>query len=235
MKTSLYRYFDVDDVLLYVGIAYNPFIRSKQHEAKHDMTTVRLVEIEWFDSREDAKIAEQWAIIRERPAWNVVGVRRPRKLRETPQEAFELAQQAELPEVVETPDPKTQMTEKAEEKRRSWNNFIGPPAPYYWFHFSDEREEYSEDGYKWVPVPNDFDTLNDMLYLRIGDVVLCGAEMPDAFWNSVFSNRIYIHPKTLGFEEIMVRYLEARRDVEVFAEFAQEHADLLVMNTGEQG
>lgn len=87
-QTSLYRYFSEDDVLLYVGIAAHPFKRERQHRRKRDMSLVRVVEIEWFDTRADAELAERVAIERERPAWNIVSTRKPRKPRKTPKIAI---------------------------------------------------------------------------------------------------------------------------------------------------
>ena len=71
MKTSLYRYFDASDQLLYVGIAHNPFRREKQHWPSRDMSQVRYIELEWFDDRGGASAAERHAIQTERPVWNV--------------------------------------------------------------------------------------------------------------------------------------------------------------------
>ena len=80
---SLYRYFSMDDVLLYIGASHNPFLREVQHSEHHDMTQVRYVEIEWFDTAQAALEAETIAIKRERPKWNVVHQRRKRWTRVT--------------------------------------------------------------------------------------------------------------------------------------------------------
>lgn len=89
MKTSLYRYYDVDDKLLYVGISHNPFAREVQHCAQRDMMLVRFVEIEWFPDRPTAEAAERVAIDRERPVWNVTHQHKKRVVRETPKNAVE--------------------------------------------------------------------------------------------------------------------------------------------------
>lgn len=83
MKTSLYRYFDAQDRLLYVGASHHPFRRETQHESTRDMGDVRYVELEWFHSREAALKAEAVAIRRERPLWNEVHQRKPRNLSHT--------------------------------------------------------------------------------------------------------------------------------------------------------
>lgn len=71
MKTSLYRYFDAQDRLLYVGVSHNPFSREVQHNGSKDMTLVRHVELEWLPNRETALAAERVAIDRERRAGRI--------------------------------------------------------------------------------------------------------------------------------------------------------------------
>lgn len=73
-RTALYRFYDVDDCLLYVGITDNPRARFKQHAAhKSWWGKVSMREIEWLDSRHEAEVAELTAIYRERPLHNVHG------------------------------------------------------------------------------------------------------------------------------------------------------------------
>lgn len=81
--TSLYRYFDTDGTLLYVGVSVNPFLRERRHRREKDMTQVRYVELEWFSSDEAAYEAEKHAIKQERPLWNVVHKDKPRRCRVT--------------------------------------------------------------------------------------------------------------------------------------------------------
>ena len=84
MKVSLYRYFCEADTLLYVGIAKQPISRMGQHEGdKSWFAQVRFIEIEWFNSRDDALLAEGEAIKKERPKWNASAVGKPRTLRKT--------------------------------------------------------------------------------------------------------------------------------------------------------
>ena len=69
----LYRHFDKDGALLYVGISCNAITRLKQHE--HDSgwaAEIARVDIEHFASREEALAAERAAIKNERPKHNVV-------------------------------------------------------------------------------------------------------------------------------------------------------------------
>jgi hypothetical protein len=70
-KTSLYRHYDASGVLLYVGIAKDPLLRSEQHEAQSNWYRfVDRTDIEWFDTRDLASAAERSAITTERPIFN---------------------------------------------------------------------------------------------------------------------------------------------------------------------
>jgi hypothetical protein len=71
---ALYRYFDADDVLLYVGISNDPEFRWKAHLYGSSSVTwpkeaVRRT-IEWHDSRPLALTAEEEAIRTENPRYN---------------------------------------------------------------------------------------------------------------------------------------------------------------------
>lgn len=71
-RTALYRFFDGEGLLLYVGITDNPKERFYQHsKTKHWWESVASQRIEWLDSRNDAEVAERTAIRGERPLWNV--------------------------------------------------------------------------------------------------------------------------------------------------------------------
>lgn len=73
-RTALYRYFAADDSLLYVGIAFDPDARAKQHARNAYDTWWKLAAKrtdEWFDSRLEAEFAEIDAIAKERPRYNV--------------------------------------------------------------------------------------------------------------------------------------------------------------------
>lgn len=76
-ETCLYRFHDEAGRLLYVGVAYDPDAREKQH--RHSQRWAPLIaarEDEWFDTREDALRAETHAIRNESPLFNEAG--RPR-------------------------------------------------------------------------------------------------------------------------------------------------------------
>lgn len=69
--TQLYRAFDADDVLLYVGISLNVVTRMKQHLKDSSwFLKLRRLEVELFGSRAEALAAEAVAIRTERPLFN---------------------------------------------------------------------------------------------------------------------------------------------------------------------
>ena len=70
MKTNLYRHFDENGALLYVGISLSAVQRLKQHEKSGWFEDIATVTIESFDTRELALIAESKAIRQERPIHN---------------------------------------------------------------------------------------------------------------------------------------------------------------------
>ncbi|MYS74483.1 GIY-YIG nuclease family protein [Streptomyces sp. SID5926] len=72
--TAVYRFFDRQGRLMYVGIAYDPAERWKHHAAKTrwwkdtaDNT------IEWYDTRAEAERAEKVALRYEKPIYNKAG------------------------------------------------------------------------------------------------------------------------------------------------------------------
>lgn len=70
--TTLYRLYDSNDRLLYVGIAGNPGRRFEQHASdKPWWREVARTDLEHFDSREGAATAERKAISAEGPLHNV--------------------------------------------------------------------------------------------------------------------------------------------------------------------
>lgn len=74
VQTALYRYWDTDSQLLYVGIASNPSQRLAEHRrsgapwVKFAAQTTQ----EWFPSRREAAAAERAAIETESPIFNTV-------------------------------------------------------------------------------------------------------------------------------------------------------------------
>lgn len=71
--TCLYRLFDADDVLLYVGISKSGLMRLGQHLTEKPWASdVARTTIEWFTSRSEAAAAEVAAIVTEKPRHNVM-------------------------------------------------------------------------------------------------------------------------------------------------------------------
>jgi predicted GIY-YIG superfamily endonuclease len=72
--TDLYRHYDADDRLLYVGISLDAFSRLRQHKGASgwtsDAVTMRTVR---YPNRSEALEAESQAIIDEKPLWNIMG------------------------------------------------------------------------------------------------------------------------------------------------------------------
>jgi excinuclease UvrABC nuclease subunit len=72
MKTQLYRHFDAEKKLLYVGISLSTFARLSQHKEHSPwFEQVMTVEIEHFETREEAMAAERKAIKTESPQFNI--------------------------------------------------------------------------------------------------------------------------------------------------------------------
>lgn len=70
--THVYRYFDADDRLLYVGVARQFEARDYVHRHKPWYASVARVAIEQHESRQAALAAELKAILTEDPAHNVM-------------------------------------------------------------------------------------------------------------------------------------------------------------------
>lgn len=69
---SLYRHFDSGDNLLYVGISNSSLRRTEEHSKtaiwfKH----ITKITIEHFENRADAIFAEEKAIVKEKPKFNI--------------------------------------------------------------------------------------------------------------------------------------------------------------------
>lgn len=74
----LYRHWDADGRLLYVGIAKRPMARERQHEASSPWMVFQAeMTVEPFGSRADAEAAEAEAIRTEEPLFNVAGNESP--------------------------------------------------------------------------------------------------------------------------------------------------------------
>ena len=76
-ETCLYRHFDAENQLLYVGISLHHLQRLGQHRSNaHWFDRIERVEIARFPSRAKAKAAEDKAILEENPVCNIAGVLR---------------------------------------------------------------------------------------------------------------------------------------------------------------
>ncbi len=74
VPTALYRHFDAEGLLLYVGVSLRPLGRLCEHrDSSHWVRSIARVTMEWFDSRPEALAAELRAIQTEGPAHNIAG------------------------------------------------------------------------------------------------------------------------------------------------------------------
>lgn len=70
-RCALYRWFDEQGRLLYVGISVSPLTRQSQHQATSAWYPRACAQsLEWFSSRHEAHIAEIKAIHTENPLFN---------------------------------------------------------------------------------------------------------------------------------------------------------------------
>lgn len=77
-RTALYRFFDVDGALLYVGITKNFGQRWVTHAKKKPWwPEAQRHTAEWFNTRREAEAAEKQAVVSEGPKYNVVHKPRP--------------------------------------------------------------------------------------------------------------------------------------------------------------
>jgi predicted GIY-YIG superfamily endonuclease len=76
--TAVYRFFDRDGRLLYVGIAFDPAERWEKHAAVAEWWKDAADNtIDWYDTRAEAGRAELTAIRYEKPIYNKVGNVKP--------------------------------------------------------------------------------------------------------------------------------------------------------------
>ena len=72
MNQGLYRWFDSNGYLLYVGISQTLFRRVKEHAKTADwITGASFMTVEWFENRHQVEEAEKRAIILEAPLYNL--------------------------------------------------------------------------------------------------------------------------------------------------------------------
>lgn len=73
MRTCLYRHYNENGDLLYVGVSLNLAARLNQHATTSQwFHQIFRVEVEWFDTREAALNAERAVIVLERPLFNKI-------------------------------------------------------------------------------------------------------------------------------------------------------------------
>jgi len=75
-RCAVYRYYDKNGILLYIGHTRNWHGRHAIHE--RDSPWIALAarsEVQWFETKEEAREAERQAIKRERPIWNLQSTR----------------------------------------------------------------------------------------------------------------------------------------------------------------
>jgi excinuclease UvrABC nuclease subunit len=91
-KCALYRHFDAEDKLLYVGISLRPFTRIKEHSVVSNWAdAIANVRIEYFPTRKEALEAEAKAVQEENPLYNI----RLRKPKKEPKRAAVVEEKAE--------------------------------------------------------------------------------------------------------------------------------------------
>lgn len=78
---AVYRMFDANGKVLYIGISGVVGRRFDQHSQKVWFPQVSTITLEWFPTKAAAVLAERHAILAERPRYNVDGTRR----RKTPE------------------------------------------------------------------------------------------------------------------------------------------------------
>lgn len=70
-RCALYRHFDADGGLLYVGMSTNPTHRMSNHRTTaHWAERIARMDVEWYDTRPLATEAERIAITNELPMFN---------------------------------------------------------------------------------------------------------------------------------------------------------------------
>lgn len=111
-RTAVYRLYDENEQLLYVGVSADPRVRFRQHQRDRPWwPRVDAREIEWFDSRAEALDVEALAIRRELPLHNETGAQWPHhRLGEAPARllsvtAFAFTPQQHMDRVAATREP----------------------------------------------------------------------------------------------------------------------------------
>jgi len=74
VPTCVYRFYDAEDRLLYVGVTYSPAMRFREHARRDWFQDAVRNTIVWHDRRSDALAEEAQAIANENPLHNIAGV-----------------------------------------------------------------------------------------------------------------------------------------------------------------
>lgn len=73
MRTALYRYFDSENALLYIGISLSHLQRLSQHRASSSWAyLIASTTVEYYPDKASALLAEAQAIKSERPKHNII-------------------------------------------------------------------------------------------------------------------------------------------------------------------
>jgi predicted GIY-YIG superfamily endonuclease len=81
-RYALYRFYDARETLLYVGITSDPWRRWREHvREKSWYPQVKHQSVTWYDTERQARKAEDRAIRKERPQFNIAGALRPPDVR----------------------------------------------------------------------------------------------------------------------------------------------------------
>ena len=80
MKYQLYRHFDQDGELLYVGMSISSLFRLAGHKRSSWFPQIRKITIEHYSSKQAARIEEIVAIRTENPRYNIDGVKAKHRL-----------------------------------------------------------------------------------------------------------------------------------------------------------
>jgi hypothetical protein len=70
VPTAVYRLFDAEGVLLYIGASINPQGRLNYHQFRSYWPSVVRIELIWYSTRVEARAAERAAIEAEAPRLN---------------------------------------------------------------------------------------------------------------------------------------------------------------------
>lgn len=72
MANDLYRHFDEQGELLYIGISLSAMARLGQHKRTSEwVDQISTMTIEKYNSREELKVAEKLAVAHEKPKYNI--------------------------------------------------------------------------------------------------------------------------------------------------------------------